>query len=107
MNYFQKKSLCIVPTVRDIDSVSKNHKKYYHQTFSEDCKHKFKEKILKRYINEVLTDFDSDSDCKGDNSSDPDFDSAEKRLLCFRFSRGNLKSFIFLTFLFLCFIFHP
>ena len=49
--------------MRDIDSVSKKHKKYYLQKFSVDCKLKSKEKILKRHINEVLNEFDSDSDC--------------------------------------------
>ena len=49
--------------------------------------------MLKKYINTSTVLTDSNSDCKGDNDSDLDFDSEKKNL---RFFGGNLKSFIFL-----------
>ena len=69
----------MIYTIRFIYSVSKNHKKYYAQTYLDNCKYKLKQRIIKRYINEDFTDFGSDSDCESNVGSESDFDSEEKQ----------------------------
>ena len=53
-----------------IDSVIKANKKYYPQTFLEECKY-MQEKIkIENYINEDLENSDSDSDSNNETESD-------------------------------------
>ena len=55
-----------------IDSVIKATKKYYPQTFLEECKY-IQEKIkIENYINDDLEDSDSDSDSNNETESDID-----------------------------------
>ena len=55
-----------------IDSVIKANKKYYPQTFLEECKY-MQEKIkIENYINEDLENSDSDSDSNNETESDID-----------------------------------
>ena len=58
-----------------IDSVIKANKKYYPQTFLEECKY-MQEKIkIENYINEDLENSDCDSD--SDNETESDIDNEE------------------------------
>ena len=58
-----------------IDSVIKANKKYYHQTFLEECKY-VQEKIkIENYINEDLENSDPDSD--SNNETEFDIDNEE------------------------------
>ena len=62
-----------------IDSVIKATKKYYPQTFLEECKY-IQEKIkIENYINEDFEDSDSDndSDSDSDNETKSDIDNEE------------------------------
>ena len=60
------KSLLIIM----IDSVVKVNKKYYLQTFLEECKY-IQEKIkIENYINEDLENSESDSDSNNETESD-------------------------------------
>ena len=53
-----------------IDSVSKANKKYYSQTFLEECKY-IQEKIKnENYINEELEESDSNDETESDIDSD-------------------------------------
>ena len=55
-----------------IDSVIKSNKKYYPQTFLEECKY-IQEKIKNvNYIDEDLEESESDSDSNDDTKSDID-----------------------------------
>ena len=62
-----------------IDSVIKANKKYYPQTFLEECKY-MQEKIkIENYINEYLEnrDSDSESDSDSNNETECDIDNEE------------------------------
>ena len=62
-----------------IDSVNEANKKYYPQTFLEECKY-MQEKIkIKSYINEDLenSDSDSESDSDSNNETESDIDNEE------------------------------
>ena len=62
-----------------IDSVIKANKKYYPQTFLEECKYTQEKIKIENYINEDLEDSesDSDSDSDSDNETESDIDNAE------------------------------
>ena len=62
-----------------IDSVIKANKKYYPQTFLEECKYIQEKKKIENYINEDLENSDSDSDSDGDtnNETKSDIDNEE------------------------------
>ena len=62
----KEKAPCKCLSIIMIDSVIKANKKYYPQTFLEECKY-IQEKIkLENYINEGLEDSESDSDSNND-----------------------------------------
>ena len=72
----KEKAPCKCLSIIMIDSVIKANKKYYPQTFLEECKY-MQEKIkIKNYINEDLensdSDGESDSDCNNETKSDID-----------------------------------
>ena len=68
----KEKAPCKCLSVIIIDSVIKANKKYYPQTFLEECKY-MQEKIkIENYINEDLENSDSDSDSSNETESDID-----------------------------------
>ena len=69
-----KKAPCKCLSIIMIDSVIKANKKYYPQTFLEECKY-MQEKIkIENYINEDLENSESDSDSNNETESDIDND---------------------------------
>ena len=75
----QEKAPCKCLSIIVIDSVIKANKKYYPQTFLEECKY-MQEKIkIENYINEDLehSDSDSDSDRDSNNETESDIDNEE------------------------------
>ena len=68
----KEKAPCKCLSMIMIDSVIKANKKYYPQTFLEECKY-IQEKIkTENYINDDLEDSDSDSDSDNETESDTD-----------------------------------
>ena len=68
----KEKARCKFLSIIMIDSVIKANKKYYPQTFLEECKY-MQEKIkTENYINEDLENSDSDSDSNNETESDID-----------------------------------
>ena len=68
----KEKAPCKCLSIIMIDSVIKANKKYYPQTFLEECKY-MQEKIkIENYINEDLENSDSDSDSNNETESDID-----------------------------------
>ena len=68
----KEKAPCKCLSIIMIDSAIKANKKYYPQTFLEECKY-IQEKIkIKNYINEDLEDSESDSD---NNETESDIDN--------------------------------
>ena len=68
----KEKAPCKCLSIIVIDSVIKANKKYYPQTFLEECKY-MQEKIkIENYINEDLENSDSDSDSNNETESDID-----------------------------------
>ena len=65
----KEKAPCKYLSIIMIDSVIKANKKYYPQTFLEECKY-IQEKI--NYINEDLENSESDSDSNNETESDID-----------------------------------
>ena len=75
----KEKGPCKCLSIIMIDSVIKANKKYYPQTFLEECKY-IQEKIkIENYINEDLknSDSDSDSDSGTNNETESDIDNEE------------------------------
>ena len=75
----KEKARCKCLSIIMIDSVIKANKKYYPQTFLEDCKY-MQEKIkIENYINEDLenSDSDSESDSDSNNETESDIDNEE------------------------------
>ena len=75
----KEKAPCKCLSIIMIESVIKANKKYYPQTFLEECKY-MQEKIkIENYINEDLenSDSDSDSDSDSNNESESDIDNEE------------------------------
>ena len=75
----KEKAPCKCLSIIMIDSVIKANKKYYPQTFLEECKY-MQEKIkIENYINEDLenSDSDSDSDSDSNNETESDIDNEE------------------------------
>ena len=71
----KEKAPCKCLSIIMIDSVIKANKKYYPQTFLEECKY-IQEKIkIKNYINEDLEDSESDSD---NNETESDIDNDDE-----------------------------
>ena len=67
-----EKAPCKCLSIIMIDSVIKANKKYYPQTFLEECKY-IQEKIkIENYINEDLENSESDSDSNNETESDID-----------------------------------
>ena len=68
----KEKAPCKCSSIIMIDSVIKANKKYYPQTFLEECKY-IQEKIkIGNYINDDLEDSDCDSDSYNETESDID-----------------------------------
>ena len=68
----KEKAPCKCLSIIMIDSVIKANKKYYPQTFLEECKY-MREKIkIENYINEDLENSDSDSGTNNETKSDID-----------------------------------
>ena len=68
----KEKAPCKCLSIIVIDSVIKDNKKYYPQTFLEECKY-IKEKIkIENYINEDLENSELDSDFNNETESDID-----------------------------------
>ena len=75
----KEKAPCKCLSIIMIDSVIKANKKYYPQTFLEECKY-MQEKIkTENYINEDFenSDSDSDSDSDSNNETESDIDNEE------------------------------
>ena len=76
----KEKATCKCLSIIMIDWVINSNKKYYPQTFLEECKY-IKEKIkIENYINEDLenSDYDSDSDSDSNNETESDIDNEEQ-----------------------------
>ena len=68
----KEKAPCKCLSIIMIDSVIKANKKYYPQTFLEECKY-IQEKIkIENYINEDLENSESDSDSNNETESNSD-----------------------------------
>ena len=66
----KEKATCKCLSIIMIDSVIKANKKYYPQTFLEECKY-IQEKIkIESYINKYLENSESDSDSNNETESD-------------------------------------
>ena len=75
----KEKAPCKCLSIIMLDSVIKANKKYYPQTFLEECKY-MQEKIkIENYINEDLenSDSDSESDSDSNNETESDIDNEE------------------------------
>ena len=73
----KEKASCKCLSIIMIDSVIKANKKYYPQTFLEECKY-MQEKIkIENYINEDLENSDSDSESDSNNETESDIDNEE------------------------------
>ena len=68
MLYLWKKKCICIPAI-DIDSVLKIDKRFYPQSYLEQCKYKLKKRKIVNYINDEIIDENSDSDID-DASSD-------------------------------------
>ena len=71
----KEKAPCKCLSIIMIDSVIKANKKYYSQTFLEECKYMQEKKKIENYINEDLENSDSDSD--SNNVTESDIDNEE------------------------------
>ena len=58
-----------------LDSVIRANKKYYHQTFLEECRYEIKKNKMENLIND---DLDLNSSDKSDSVSDNEFDSGSE-----------------------------
>ena len=68
----KEKAPCKCLSIIMIDSVIKSNKKYYPETFLEECKY-IQEKIkIENYIDEDLEESESDSDSNDETKSDTD-----------------------------------
>ena len=75
----KEKLLCKCLSIIILNSVIKANKKYYPQTFLEECKY-IQEKIkIENFINEDLknSDSDSDSDSGSNSETESDIDNEE------------------------------
>ena len=68
----KEKAPCKCLSIKMIDSVSKANKKYYPQTFLEECTYKQEKKKTENYINEDLKNSDSESYTNNETESDTD-----------------------------------
>ena len=75
----KKKAPCKCLSIIMIDSVIKADKKYYPQTFLEECKYKQEKIKIESYINEDIknSDSDSESDSDSNNETESDIDNEE------------------------------
>ena len=75
----KEKAPCKCLLIIIIDSVIKANKKYYPQTFLEECKYIQKKIKIENYINEDLenSDSDSESDSDSNNETESDIDNEE------------------------------
>ena len=89
----KEKAPCKCLSIIMIDSVIKANKKYYPQTFLEECKY-MQEKIkIENYINEDLENGDSDSDSDSDSNMRPNLILIMKNSLL-KYFNFNYKSLI-------------
>ena len=58
-----------------LDSVIRANKKYYHQSFLEECRYEIKKNKMENLIND---DLDLNSSDKSDSVSDNEFDSGSE-----------------------------
>ena len=68
----KEKEPCKCLSIIMIHSVIKANKKYYSQTFLEECKYTQEKIKIENYINEDLEDSESDSDTNNGTESDID-----------------------------------
>ena len=68
----KEKAPCKCLSIKMIDSVIKANRKYYPQTFLEECKYKQEKIKTENYINEDLKNSDSESDTNNETESDID-----------------------------------
>ena len=75
----KEKAPCKCLSIIMVDSVIKANKKYYPQTFLEECKYVQEKMKIENYINEDLenSDSDSDSDSDSNNETESDIDNEE------------------------------
>ena len=57
-----------------IDLVIKTNKKYYPQTFLEECKYMQEKMKIENYMNEYLENSDSDSESDSDSNNETESD---------------------------------
>ena len=65
----KEKAPCKCLSIIMINSVIKANKKYYPQTFLEECKYMQEKKKIENYINEDLENSDSDSEYDSDSNN--------------------------------------
>ena len=70
----KEKAPCKCLSIIMLDSVIKANKKYYPQTFLEECKYAQEKIKTKNYINDDLKESKSDSDSNDETESDIDND---------------------------------
>ena len=68
----KEKAPCKCLSIIMVDSVIKANKKYYPQTFLEECKYMPEKIKIENYINEDLENSDSDTDSNNETVSDID-----------------------------------
>ena len=68
----KEKASCKCLSIIMTDSVIKANKKYYSQTFLEECKYMLEKIKIENYINEDLENSESDSDSNNETESDID-----------------------------------
>ena len=75
----KEKAPCKCLSIIMIDSVIKANKKYYPQTFLEECKYMQKKIKIENYISEDLenSDSDSESDSYSNNETESNIDNEE------------------------------
>ena len=75
----KEKAACKCLSIIMIDSVIKANKKYYPQTFLEECNYMQEKVKIENYINEDLenSDSDSESDSDSNNETKSDIDNEE------------------------------
>ena len=74
----KEKAPCKCLSIIMLDSVIKVNKKYYHQTFLEECKYVQEKLRTENHIDEDLEKSESDSDSNDETESDVDNDEYDE-----------------------------
>ena len=77
----KEKAPCKCLSIIMIDSVIKANKKYYPQTFLEECKYAQEKIKTENYIDEDLEKSESDSDTNGETESAIDNDEYDEKFV--------------------------